>query len=97
MTEQRFRIYVCSGPNCTPSGRDAIVRALEDALWECGLDGAVELRMSGCQSRCELAPNLTVWPGPVRYSALSREAAGRIVREHLRDGVPVAEYLAPPT
>jgi (2Fe-2S) ferredoxin len=95
MNEKRFRIYLCGGPHCTPGGRDAIARALEDALWEFGLDGDVELRVSGCQSRCELAPNLTVWPGPVRYSSLSRESAQRIVREHLRDGTPVAEYLAP--
>jgi (2Fe-2S) ferredoxin len=95
MSEKRFRIYVCAGPNCTPSGRDAVLRALEDALWEHGLEGDVDLRVSGCQSRCELAPNLTVWPGPVHYVSLSADAARRIVTQHLSGGVPVVEYLAP--
>ncbi|HEU5088066.1 MAG TPA: (2Fe-2S) ferredoxin domain-containing protein [Roseiflexaceae bacterium] len=97
MNEKRYRIYVCAGPNCTPAGRDAVWRAFELALWNHGLESDVDLRPSGCQSRCELGPNLTIWPGPVRYVGVTPALVERIVVEHLQNGVPVAELLAPPT
>ncbi len=31
--EKKFRIYLCGGPTCTPKGRDALLRTLEDELF----------------------------------------------------------------
>jgi (2Fe-2S) ferredoxin len=93
MNEARFRIYVCAGLHCTPAGRAALLRALEDALWEYQLDRDVEIRSSSCLNRCELAPNMTVWPGPVRYAQLTPADVRRVVREHLRDGAIIEELL----
>src|SRR5512145_1750029 len=58
--EKRYRVYVCGGPSCTPRGRDALSKALDEALWVYGLLDDVEVRVSGCQSRCDFAPNITV-------------------------------------
>lgn len=91
--EARFRIYLCAGPHCTIHGRAAIERALEAALWDARLTDAVELRASGCQSRCDFAPNLTIWPGPFHYQRLTPETIRRIVAEHLVQGRPVEDLL----
>ena len=91
--EKRYRIYLCGGPNCTASGRDQLLKTLEDELWAWQLDGEVEVRVSACQDRCDFAPNITVWPGPFRYSNLTPEAIARIVEQHLLNGQPVREFL----
>jgi (2Fe-2S) ferredoxin len=91
--EKQYRIYVCGGPHCSAAGREALVRALEDELWAHRLDEIVEVRVSGCQSRCECGPNATLWPGPYHYTRLTPEAVRRIVAQHLRGGVPAAELL----
>jgi NADH-quinone oxidoreductase subunit F len=91
--EKKFRIYLCGGPNCTAKGRDKLLQALDDELWAWELDGEVDVRVSGCQDRCDFAPNLTLWPGPFHYSILTTEAIKQIVERHLVRGEPVQEYL----
>lgn len=93
MDEKRCRVYVCGNIHCQAAGGAAVLRALEQAVWQLRLDAEVEVRVSGCQSRCEHGPNLTVWPGPFRYAHLTPQAAQRIAEQHLRDGAPVAELL----
>jgi NADP-reducing hydrogenase subunit HndC len=91
--EKQYRIYLCGGPNCTSAGRDALLKTLEDELWAWQLENEVEVRVSGCQDRCDFAPNLTVWPGPFHYSHLTTDAVARIVEQHLLKGEPVREFL----
>ena len=93
MEEKRYRVYVCGNLHCRANGGERVLRALEQAVWLQRLDGEVEVRVSGCQSRCDHGPNLTVWPGPFRYTRLTPQDAQRIVEQHLRDGVAVAELL----
>jgi (2Fe-2S) ferredoxin len=91
--EKKFRIYLCGGPTCTPKGRDALLRTLQDELWAWELEDVVDVRVSGCQDRCDYAPNMTVWPGPYHYSALTPAAIKQIVEQHLLNGQLVREYL----
>lgn len=91
--EKKYRVYLCGGATCTPKGRDALLRALEDELWAWELEDAVDVRVSGCQDRCDYAPNLTVWPGPYHYSGLTPAAVKQIVEQHLLHGQLVREYL----
>ena len=91
--EKTFRIYLCGGPTCTTKGRDLLLKTLEDELWAWELDEIVDLRVSGCQDRCDYAPNLTIWPGPYHYSALTPAAVKQIVEQHLLNGQIVGEYL----
>ena len=93
MEEKAYRVYVCGNMHCFANGKPAILNALEAAIWEYGLDATVEVRVSGCQGLCEIGPNLKIWPGPFQYPRLKVEHIRRIVAEHLRDGVPVAELL----
>jgi len=91
--EKKYRIYLCGGPNCTAAGRDQLLKTLEDELWAWQLQNEVELRVSGCQDRCDFAPNITIWPGPYHYSNLTAAAIVQIVEQHLLKGQPVREYL----
>ncbi|MBC8160452.1 MAG: (2Fe-2S) ferredoxin domain-containing protein [Roseiflexaceae bacterium] len=93
MDEKPYRVYVCGNLHCQANGKDHILRALEDAIWQFGLDAKVEVRVSGCQNQCDFAPNLKIWPGPHQYSQLTPEKVRRIAAEHLRDDQPVAELL----
>jgi (2Fe-2S) ferredoxin len=86
--ERRFRLYLCAAIHCSAAGRAAVHRALAQQIAEAGLGDAVELRDSGCQNRCEDAPNLTVWPGPVRYRRLRPADVARLVIDQLRGGEP---------
>jgi (2Fe-2S) ferredoxin len=97
MTGKKYRIYLCGGPNCTAAGREKLLKTLEDELWAWQLDGEVEIRVSGCQDRCDYAPNLTLWPGPYHYATLTPDAIAKIVEQHLLHGTPVDEWLADET
>jgi (2Fe-2S) ferredoxin len=92
----RFRIYVCGNIHCQARGRDALLSRLDDELWRHKLSGDAQVIVSGCQNRCELGPNLTIWPGPFRYFGLTPDLVARIVAEHLVAGVPLAEHLHDP-
>lgn len=91
--EKKYRVYVCGNIHCRANGSEALLRLLEEQIWAAGLDADVDVRVSGCQNRCDFGPNLTVWPGPFRYAHLTPEAIARIVAQHLRDGEPVRELL----
>jgi (2Fe-2S) ferredoxin len=91
--EKKYRIYLCGGANCSASGRDELLKMLENELWAWQLDDEVEVRISACQDRCDFAPNITVWPGPFRYSNLTPAAIKQIVEQHLLNGQPVRAFL----
>ena len=57
------------------------------------LDDLVDVRVSGCQDRCDYAPNVTIWPGPYHYSNLTPAAIEQIVAQHLLKGEPVRAFL----
>jgi (2Fe-2S) ferredoxin len=90
-----YRLYLCNGPHCAARGCARIRDALDTALWELSVSG-VELLSSGCQDHCDHGPNLLIHPGATRYVGLTAERAREIVREHLRDGRPVEEWIATP-
>ena len=89
-----YRLYLCHGPHCSTRGVAATQRALDAALWDAGLLGAVELIAGGCQDHCDHGPNLLIHPGACRYVGLTPERAAAIVARHLRDGAPVPAWQA---
>jgi (2Fe-2S) ferredoxin len=68
-----------------------MLEALELILWECDLEELVDVRIGGCQSRCEYGPNLLIFPGGHRYSHLTTERLRDIIATHIR----VVEQPAP--
>jgi len=91
-----YRVHLCFGPNCTPRGSRALLPVLEAAIAAEGISDRVEVIASTCRDRCDYGPSMNVYPGPVFYNELTPEAIEEIVREHLRDGRPVARWFFRP-
>ncbi|MFM2032582.1 MAG: hypothetical protein RLZZ297_1347 [Chloroflexota bacterium] len=92
MTASTHRIYLCHGPFC----HGETLRATLEAALRChSLTDTVELRPSGCQSRCDDGPNLTIWPGPFRYCHLTAAHIETIVALHLGQHTVVESLLHP--
>ena len=91
-----YRVHLCFGPNCTPRGSRALLPVLEAAVAAEGIGDRVEIIASTCRDRCDYGPSMNVYPGPVFYNELTPEAIEEIVREHLRDGRPVARWFFRP-
>lgn len=88
-----FRIYLCGGPFCSGYSHLRLKAVLEAELWQHNLLGKVEVRGSGCQNRCDFAPNITIWPGPYHYANLDAARLREIVKRHLVDGEVIEEWL----
>ena len=93
MSTQSYRIYVCHGPTCSQHQARSIWSALNAEVRTRGLEERCELIVSGCQGRCDDAPNINVYPNLTKYAHMSLEKARRVVCEHLAEGQPVAEFI----
>jgi len=101
-----YGVQVCFGRNCTPAGARAVLAAMEREIAVQGLKERVTVLPSSCRNRCDFGPSVNVMPpmqpeAPetqdiVQYARVNAEAARCIVREHLKDGRPVAAYLFHP-
>lgn len=60
--------------------------ALEQAVHEAGLEDRVEILATTCRNRCDEGPSLNVYPGPIFYNRIDREAIREIVEQHLAEG-----------
>jgi len=58
--EQRYRLAVCKGPNCSFNGARAVVEALREALKAQGLGQRCTLARGGCYGLCAFGPNVIV-------------------------------------
>jgi bidirectional [NiFe] hydrogenase diaphorase subunit len=96
------RIAVCTSAACLAAGGAEVRRAVEDAVRAEGLAEAVEVHGTGCLGLCHAGPALEVHgPGEGHrcrclYERVDREVAGRIVREHVAAGAPVAAHALAP-
>ena len=88
-----YRVYVCHNEHCKRNGAQAVWQALRRELQAQGIQETVELIVAGCQARCDFGPNLTIHPGPTKYSGVTPEDAPAIVREHLAGGAVVEDLL----
>ncbi|MEZ4500603.1 MAG: (2Fe-2S) ferredoxin domain-containing protein [Thermomicrobiales bacterium] len=88
-----FRVHVCLGPNCTAKGSPALLQHLEESIWRLDLQNAVEVIGTSCRDRCEFGPSVNVYPGPVFYNYIDRNAIDTIVIEHLQHGQIVDRYV----
>lgn len=85
------RVYVCHNIHCLDRGVRQVWQALQSETALQRLGEHCELIVSGCQGRCELGPNINVYPNLVKYVEVTPELARRIVREHVVAGQAVEE------
>jgi len=91
-----YFVQVCFGRNCTPAGARTVFTAMEDEIAAQGLTECVTVLPSSCRNRCEFGPSVNVLPEMTQYAYMDAEGARRVVREHLKGGVPVAACLFRP-
>ena len=91
-----YRVHLCFGPNCTERGSRALMPILEQAIRDAGLSGRVEVLATTCRNRCDYGPSLNVYPGPVFYNLLDREAILDMVMTHLERGEIAGQWLFRP-
>src|SRR5512143_3333147 len=95
-----FHVYVCDqrkpegAPSCTARGSAAVIEALRREIAAQGLSEAVQLTTCGSLGLCERGPNLVVYPEGSWYSSVRPEDVPEIVREHFRNGRPVARLAS---
>lgn len=86
-------LAICAGKDCARAGSKQVIRAIEAALAEAGIAGAVPVVLTKCQDYCDDGPALTVLPGGYPYLELCAESARAVVLDHVRDGRPVLGKL----
>jgi (2Fe-2S) ferredoxin len=55
-----FVVSICSGPDCTGNGSDALVPVAERCAKELGLQGRCRIKRGGCYGLCEQGANVIV-------------------------------------
>jgi (2Fe-2S) ferredoxin len=92
----QYRVHLCFGPNCTERGSRELLPVLERALQQAGIRAQVEILATTCRNRCDYGPSLNVYPGPVFYNSVTRDAIREIVDSHLVHGRIVEAWLYKP-
>jgi NADH-quinone oxidoreductase subunit F len=86
-------LTVCAGSGCTAAGAQEVVQALRCALERQGLEGAVEVKSTGCHGFCEKGPLMIVWPEGVFYNHVTSRDAAAIVASATNGRRPVERLL----
>jgi len=88
----RWHLFLCLGPDCAPlaEGEKTWTR-LKELCAE--IKVPVMRTKAGCLRVCTGGPWLLVYPDCAWYGRVTPERCERIVREHVGEGRPVAEWL----
>lgn len=103
MAKPEKHVFICgqSRPeghpkgSCGTAGAGAVFQSFGAALTRGKLLEKIALTQSGCLGPCHLGANVLVYPDGVMYSAVKPEDVATIVEQHLVNGHPVSEKLAP--
>jgi (2Fe-2S) ferredoxin len=92
LAEAQRHVFLCAGPDCC--GADA-----GQATWETlkreikDLSTPILRTKAACFRLCAGGPWLVVYPEGIWYGGVTPERCARIVKEHLKEGNPVAEWV----
>ena len=88
----RRHLFLCLGPDCAPPEEG-------QATWDFLKLRCAELKLpvlrtkAGCFRVCVGGPWLLIYPEGAWYGAVTPERCERILREHVLEGKPIAEWL----
>jgi (2Fe-2S) ferredoxin len=88
----RRHVFLCPGPNCC--AREAGLATWEALKAGCKADGVDALRTKAeCLRVCAGGPWMVVYPDGTWYGGVTPERCERIVRQHVKGGQPVTEWV----
>jgi (2Fe-2S) ferredoxin len=88
----RHHLFLCLGPDCTPMKEGE--ETWDHLKHQCKKLGLPVMRTkAGCFRICAGGPWLLIYPEGVWYGAVSPKRLDRILREHILEGRPVAEWV----
>jgi len=77
------KILICKKSNCWKKGGKASYETLKTELTQKGIAEEVDIKLTGCLSKCKKAPNLIMLPDKKHYSKVKPKQVGTIVEKHL--------------
>ncbi len=92
-TKYTATVSVCGGTGCHAHGCRAVYDAFEAEIAKRGLEGSVELKMTGCHGFCEMGPLVVIWPLDIFYKQVVPDDVPLIVEHSLLGGEAVEELL----
>ncbi len=87
------QITVCGGTGCRANGSLELAQALAATLAERGLDGKVQLKLSGCHGFCQQGPVVVIDPQGVFYGKVGCDDLEMDVREIVEKTVMKEELV----
>jgi len=85
-------VFLCVGPDCcSPENGLAVWEVLKDRIKQSGIRSM--RTKAACFRICSGGPWMVVYPDGIWYGQLTPERCERIIEQHLRQGVPVTEWI----
>lgn len=96
-------VFVCTNTrpvdhprgSCARKGSEDLRAYMKDKAKAMGLKG-VRVNAAGCLDRCELGPNLVIYPEGVWYHFDTKADIDEILTEHMQKGGRVARLMLKP-
>jgi NADH-quinone oxidoreductase subunit F len=86
-------LTVCAGTGCTAAGAQEVLQALRRAVDRQGMQGAIDVKSTGCHGFCEKGPLAIVWPEGVFYNHVTAGDAAAIAASATNGRRPVERLL----
>jgi NADH:ubiquinone oxidoreductase subunit E len=74
---------ICQKSNCWQRGGKEVCQKLAQICREQNLDGAIDIKMTGCLGKCGQAPNIVMLPDKTRHSKIEPKQIPALVEKHL--------------
>ncbi len=93
MEKYRANVMLCGGTGCIAGGSLKIKNALDAEIKKKGLEGEINVVLTGCNGFCAAGPVMTVYPDDVFYEKITLNDIPVIVEEHFIKGRPVERLM----